>query len=98
MHAYDLGLTPLIHFGLKYIFCLAVIHLFVTAYLSKSLNLSEKSSKMIPLSHWPAPDILTASGRVEAVRKWSRLLGYSARAPGTACERRTALYCRSGPP
>ena len=42
MHAYDLGLFPLIHFGLKKYFCLAVINLFVTAYLSKS-------SKMIKI-------------------------------------------------
>ena len=32
-------------------FCLAFIHLFVTAYLSKSLNLSEKSSKMIKIQY-----------------------------------------------
>ena len=51
MHAYDLGLTPLIHFWAQIYFCLAVIHLFVTAYLSKSLNLSEKSSKMIKIQY-----------------------------------------------
>ena len=49
-------------------YILAVIHLFVSAYLSKLLNLSEKPSKMIPLSPWPAPDILMASGRVGAAR------------------------------
>ena len=91
------GINPYFILG-SYFFFLAVIHLFVSAYLSKLLNLSEKSSKMIPLFPWPAPDILTASGLVEAVRKWSRLPGYSARAPGTACEGHTALYCRSGPP
>ena len=41
---------------------------------------------------WPVPE------PPEAVRKWSRPPGYSARAPGIACEGRTALYCRYGPP
>ena len=44
------GLTP-ISFWAQIYFFLAVIHLFVTAYLSKSLNLSEKPSKMIEIQY-----------------------------------------------
>ena len=51
MHAYDLGLIPLIQIWAQIYFCLAVIHLLVTAYLSKSLNLSEKLSKMIKIQY-----------------------------------------------
>ena len=65
MHAYDLGLTPLIHSGLKYIF--------VTAYLSKSLNLSEKSSKMIKIQYTDPKLVSPATRACEAVRRCSRL-------------------------
>ena len=44
------GFNPYFILG-SYIFFLAVIHLFVTAYLSNSLNLSEKSSKMIKIQY-----------------------------------------------
>ena len=44
------GLDPYFILGSFFIF-LAVIHLFVTAYLSKSLNLNEKSSKMIKIQY-----------------------------------------------
>ena len=50
MGAHDSRLKSLVHFGLIHIF-LAVIYLFVTAYLSKSFNLSEKSSKMIKIQY-----------------------------------------------
>ena len=40
-----------ISFWAQIYFFLAVIHLFVIAYLSKSLNLSEKSSKMIKIQY-----------------------------------------------
>ena len=44
------GLNPYFIWGSNK-FVLAIIHLFVTAYLSKSLNLSEKSSKMIKIQY-----------------------------------------------
>ena len=44
------GFNPYFILG-SYIFFLAVIYLFVTAYLSKSLNLSEKSYKMIKIQY-----------------------------------------------
>ena len=44
------GCNPYFILGSFFIF-LAVIHLFVTAYLSKSLNLNEKSSKMIKIQY-----------------------------------------------
>ena len=44
------GFNPYFILG-SYIFFLAVIHLFVTAYLSKSSNLSEKLSKMIRIQY-----------------------------------------------
>ena len=44
------GINPYFILG-SFFFFLAVIHLFVTAYLSKSLNLSEKSSKMTKIQY-----------------------------------------------
>ena len=44
------GFNPYFILGSN-IFFLAVIHLFVTAYLSKLLNISEKSSKMIKIQY-----------------------------------------------
>ena len=44
------GFNPYFILG-SFFFLLAVIHLFVTAYLSKSLNLNEKLSKMIKIQY-----------------------------------------------
>ena len=73
-------------------FFLAVIHLFVTAYLSKSLNLSEKSSKMIkiqytnpkPVSLHPGhvrPSVAALGGRPEVQGVWQ---GAQGAAPSSA--------------
>ena len=71
----DSGLNPLFHFGLKYIY-LAVIHLFVITYLSKSLNLSEKSSKIIKMQNTDAkPDFCTVSPHLGNVRPSVGCLG-----------------------
>ena len=140
------GANPPNSFWAQIYFCLAVIHLFVTAYLSKSLNLSEKLSKMIkiqytdpklvspqpghvrpswnlqgaflelrtpgrppwtpgrplspwpaPLDLWPAPEPLAGPCTHETMRGSPGLTGDSARCPGTACDSRTAFYCRSRP-
>ena len=47
MDASHFGLHPLFHFGRKYIFFLAVIHLFDITYLSKCSNYSENPCKII---------------------------------------------------
>ena len=45
------GLDPYSILSSFFLIFLAVIHFFVTAYLSKSLNLNEKSSKMIKIQY-----------------------------------------------
>ena len=80
-----MALTP-VSFWAQIYFFLAVIHLFVTAYLSKSLNLSEKSSKMIkiqytnpkPVSQHPGhvrPSVDALGGRDEVQGVWQGAQG-----------------------